>query len=403
MKLNPVFFIAKRLLLSRQKKTAVSVISWIAVLGMLVSSAAMVILLSAFNGIEGMIEGLYTEFDQEIIVRPSSGKKIPTEALSKIIAFSRQIDGVSGTSLFIQDRVMLRKKKKWSNAELWAVEPSFCQMSGINKPNHLVNGKPLDGAGKSLIGVALANKLGLHSMDFNPETVVLYIPRQDRKIRIGKSPFFQEVLSVAGAVDYNKEVNEQVLVTDLTFAQGYFNNEVSGLLIATTEARRNTIKDLLSERFPKGFIIQTNLEKNALIFKTSRSEKLIVIIILVFIFILSLFNLSASLTMTFLEKKPQFTTMYSLGMSSKDLNRVFLTLGMIIVALGVVIGLSLGAVLVGVHERFHLITIPGTLKAFPSEFDALQVFILMILLFTLGFLATRLTTSFLMNSDIKPK
>jgi lipoprotein-releasing system permease protein len=403
VKLNPVFFIAKRLLLSRQKKTAVSVISWIAVLGMLVSSAAMVILLSAFNGIEGMIEGLYTEFDQEIIVRPSSGKKIPTEALSKIIAFSRQIDGVSGTSLFIQDRVMLRKKKKWSNAELWAVEPSFCQMSGINKPNHLVNGKPLDGAGKSLIGVALANKLGLHSMDFNPETVVLYIPRQDRKIRIGKSPFFQEVLSVAGAVDYNKEVNEQVLVTDLTFAQGYFNNEVSGLLIATTEARRNTIKDLLSERFPKGYIIETNLEKNALIFKTSRSEKLIVIIILVFIFILSLFNLSASLTMTFLEKKPQFTTMYSLGMSSKDLNRVFLTLGMIIVALGVVIGLSLGAVLVGMHERFHLITIPGTLKAFPSEFDALQVFMLMILLFTLGFLATRLTTSFLMNSDRKPK
>jgi len=276
-------------------------------------------------------------------------------------------------------------------------------MSGINKPNHLVNGKPLDGAGKSLIGVALANKLGLHSMDFNPETVVLYIPRQDRKIRIGKSPFFQEVLSVAGAVDYNKEVNEQVLVTDLTFAQGYFNNEVSGLLIATTEARRNTIKDLLSERFPKGYIIETNLEKNALIFKTSRSEKLIVIIILVFIFILSLFNLSASLTMTFLEKKPQFTTMYSLGMSSKDLNRVFLTLGMIIVALGVVIGLSLGAVLVGMHERFHLITIPGTLKAFPSEFDALQVFMLMILLFTLGFLATRLTTSFLMNSDRKPK
>jgi lipoprotein-releasing system permease protein len=197
-------------------------------------------------------------------------------------------------------------------------------------------------------------------------------------------------------------VNEQVLITDLTFAQDYFNKEVSGLLIATVEARRNTIKEILSERFSSGFIIETNLEKNALIFKTSRSEKLIVILILVFIFTLSLFNLSASLTMTFLEKKPQFTTMYSLGMSSKDLNRVFLILGMIIVVLGVIIGLSLGAVLVGIHERFHLITIPGTLKAFPSEFDALQVFMLMILLFTLGFLATRLTTSFLMNSNRKP-
>ena len=76
MKLRTVFFIATRLLISRQKKTAVSVISWIAVLGMLVSAAAMVILLSAFNGIEGMIEGLYTEFDQEIIVRPRESKKI---------------------------------------------------------------------------------------------------------------------------------------------------------------------------------------------------------------------------------------------------------------------------------------------------------------------------------------
>ena len=107
--------------------------------------------------------------------------------------------------------------------------------------------------------------------------------------------------------------------------------------------------------------------------------------------------------MTFLEKKTQFTTMNSLGMSSKDLNHVFLTLGMIIVAVGVFIGLSLGAILVGVHERFHLITIPGTLKAFPSEFDALQVFMLMFLLFILGFLATRLTTSFLMNSNRNPK
>lgn len=403
MRLNTVFFIAKRLLLSRQKKTAVSMISWIAVLGMMVSSAAMVILLSAFNGIEGMIEGLYTEFDQEIIVRPSSGKKISPQALAEIMAFSKQMDGVSGTSLFIQDRVMIRKKKKWSNAELWAVEPSFYQMSGINNPNHLVNGKPIDGTGKSLMGVALANKLGLHSMDFNPETVVLYIPRQDRKIRIGKSPFFQEVLLVAGAVDYNKEVNEQALITDLTFAQDYFNNEVSGLLIASSEASRNTNKELLSQRFSQDFTIETNLEKNALIFKTSRSEKLIVIIILVFIFILSLFNLSASLTMTFLEKKTQFTTMNSLGMSSKDLNHVFLTLGMIIVAVGVFIGLSLGAILVGVHERFHLITIPGTLKAFPSEFDALQVFMLMFLLFILGFLATRLTTSFLMNTNRNPK
>ena len=212
MKLRTVFFIATRLLISRQKKTAVSVISWIAVLGMLVSAAAMVILLSAFNGIEGMIEGLYTEFDQEIIVRPRESKKINPDSLKQLVSFSEQLQGVERTSLFIQERIILRKKKKWANAELWAVEPSFNQMAKLYTREHLINGRAAENENQSLIGVGLANKLGLRSMDLTPESAVLYILRQDRKIRIGKSPFFQQNIAVVGAMDYNKEVKNAHII-----------------------------------------------------------------------------------------------------------------------------------------------------------------------------------------------
>lgn len=401
MKLRTVFFIATRLLISRQKKTAVSIISWIAVLGMLVSAAAMVILLSAFNGIEGMIEGLYTEFDQEIIVRPRESKKINPDSLKQLVSFSEQLQGVERTSLFIQERIILRKKKKWANAELWAVEPSFNQMAKLYTREHLINGKATENENQSLIGVGLANKLGLRSMDLTPESAVLYIPRQDRKIRIGKSPFFQQNIAVVGAMDYNKEVNDQILLVSLSLAKGYFNDEVSGLLIQTQINHRSAVNTILNNKFGNQFTIKTNLEKNELIFKTSKSEKLIVVVILVFVFILSLFNLSASLTMTFLEKKAQLNTMYSLGLSSVDVKRVFIVLGLIIVGFGVFMGLGLGSLLVFLHEQLHLITIPGTLNAFPSKFDVLQVLSLLFLLISLGFVATFITTSFLMKSREK--
>ncbi len=401
MKLRTVFFIATRLLISRQKKTAVSVISWIAVLGMLVSAAAMVILLSAFNGIEGMIEGLYTEFDQEIIVRPRESKKIHPDSLKQLVSFSEQLQGVERTSLFIQERIILRKKKKWANAELWAVEPSFNQMAKLYTREHLINGRVAENENQSLIGVGLKYKLGLRSMDLMPESAVLYILRQDRKIRIGKSPFFQQNIAVVGAMDYNKEVNDQILLVSLSFAKGYFNDEVSGLLIQTQINRRSAVNTILNNKFGKQFTIKTNLEKNELIFKTSNSEKLIVVVILVFVFILSLFNLSASLTMTFLEKKSQLNTMYSLGLSSVDVKRVFIVLGLIIVGFGVFMGLGLGSLLVFLHEQLHLITIPGTLNAFPSKFDVLQVLSLLFLLISLGFVATFITTSFLMKSREK--
>ncbi len=401
MKPGTVFFLAKRFLISRQKKTAVSVISWIAVLGMLVSSAAMVILLSAFNGIEGMIEGMYTAFDQEVTMTPKNGSKISADSLRKVLSLTKNIEGVNAQSMFIQERIIIRKEKKWANAELWAVEPSFFEMANVNALEHLINGNPLTGSGQALMGVGLANKLGLHSMDLSPETAVLYIPRQDRKIRIGKSPFFQQRISVSGAIEYNKELNDQVLLVPLSYATGFFSNEVSGVLMSTAETKRNSIKKTLVEKFGGQFSIKTNLEKNALIFKTSKSEKLIVVIILIFVFILSLFNLSASLTMTYLEKKAEFTTMFSLGMSSLDLSRIFLVLGAMIVSLGVFIGLSAGSLLVFLHEQLHLIKIPGTMNTFPSKYDGLQITSLLFLLIILGFTATAVTTSFLMKTNRK--
>lgn len=400
MNLKTLFYIAFRLLISRQKMTAVNVISWIAVVGMVISSAAMVILLSAFNGIEGMIEELYSSFDQEVVVRSQSGRKMDLEKAKEYQTYGAGLNGVLNSSLFVQDRVILRNKKKWSNAELWAIESSFVHMSEIRSDKHLINGslKPQNNA---FIGVGLANRLMLRSMNQQEQPVVLYFPKQNKKVRFGTAPFHQRVISLNGAIDFNKEVNDNVLLVPLDWVKPMNHQQVSGVLFSTTPQNKNEVKQALIRKFPGQVAVLTNLEKNELIFKTSRSEKLIVLIILLFVFILSLFNLAATITMTYLEKKSSSITLYSLGLSHINLRNLYFFLGAYIVLFGVFLGLLLGAVLVGIHERFGIIRLPGSADFFPSNFSWYQTAEVMLVLLFLGAMVAFITSTYLIKPSRK--
>lgn len=183
------------MLFSRKKKTAVNVISWIAVLGMIVSSSALVILLSAFNGIEKMIDKMYTSFDQELTIMPAEGKRF---SYDKAVGFKKKCeenDQVKNVSLYIKERVILRKKKKWVNAELFGIEPSFYAMAELENEKHLINGV-LDNQQGVYVGVGLANRLMLRSMEAEPEQVMLYLPKQNVKIKVGQNPFFQKSMEI---------------------------------------------------------------------------------------------------------------------------------------------------------------------------------------------------------------
>ncbi|MFM7663278.1 MAG: ABC transporter permease [Bacteroidota bacterium] len=400
MKQTTLIYLASRFLVARQKMTAVTIISWIAVLGMVISSAAIVILLSAFNGIEGMIEELYTSFDQEVVVRSKSGRKMDLETAKIYQDFGRSIEGVKNSSVFLQERVILRNKKKWTNAELWAIEPSFLTMSELTSGNHLINGV-LSSNKEAIIGVGLANRLMVQSMNQQQRPIVLYYPKQHKKVQFGTPPFYQRIISLSGAMDYNKEVNENVLLVPLQWLQDYHQNKVSGVLFSTKSDQRITIKNTLYAKFSGEIEVLTNLEKNALIFKTSRSEKLIVLIILLFVFVLSLFNLAAAITMTFLEKKEGSITLFSLGMSQYDLRSLYFTMGFLIVFFGVLFGLLIGGILVSIHERIGLIMLPGSRDFFPSNFSLTQTIEVMMILLFLGTAVAYLTATYLIKTSRK--
>lgn len=359
-------------------------------IGIAITTAALVILIAAFNGIEGMVERLYSAYDAPITIRSAEGKTFlePTISLEKI----RKVEGVARVSRAVEEIVILKNQKKWVNARMVGIDGNFLETCDIT--HHIVDGYPsleTNGQPNGIIGATLLDKLdGYIPQMGGMEEIQLYTPLREASVSKRKSPFKTAQLAISSRMNYNREVNMQELLVPLTFAReqlGY-NNDLSALYIGIQkDADPMEVKERISELVGPKFVVKTAAEKNELIFKTSQSEKRIVIIILVFVFILAAFNLIASLTMLFIEKKDNIRTMSHFGGGQNFVFRIFFYEGLLIAARGIVVGLVLGTAVCLIQVYGKVLQMPNSNgEAFPIEFtvaDGLLIVGLVSLLSTL--------------------
>lgn len=366
-------------------------------------TAALIILLSAFNGIEGMIEKLYSDFDSDITIRSEVAKTFP-ESQIDFKALS-SIDGVSNSSKAIEEIVVLNHEKKRVNAVMVGVEESFLNFSKMDK--HLIEGASFltkNDTEYGIIGASLLDKLG----GFIPERVgyeeiTVFAPKRDAKVRVGSNPFTTRRLSLAGRMNFNREVNAEKLIVPLSYARDVLNysEDITAIYVDVKEGFENqTVKETIQQKLGKDFSVKTNYEKNELIFKTSKSEKLIVLIILLFIFILAAFNLVASLTMLFVEKKENVDTMISFGADKKTVFQIFFFEGILIAGKGIVFGLVLGYAICLAQLKWAILTMPNSGgEAFPIKLSLADGLLIVVLVSLLSFLFSYLPVRFLIKKN----
>lgn len=359
----------------------VHLITRISVIGISVTTAALIILLAAFNGIESMVEKLYSEFDSDIIIRSTQGKtfdstKFPYKSM-------KRVKGITEISNAIEEIIVLRNEKKWVNASLIGVQPSFLKMANI--PYHIVDGEPKMEENKKpmgLIGAFLLDKLGGYiPQNTGYESILGYFPKREAKVTTSSNPFLIQPITLAGRINYNKEINEKTLVVPIDFAAQTlnYNNDITAIYLSIDSTENlEHVKNNIQTTIGKKYNVKTHLEKNELIYKTSKSEKLIVIAILIFIFILAAFNLVASLTMLYIEKKKNILTMQSLGANEQFIFKIFFYEGLLIAFKGVFIGIFVGLVICLSQYYGQILTIPNAVnQAFPIKLrwtDVLFVF-----------------------------
>jgi lipoprotein-releasing system permease protein len=350
---------------------------------------------------EKMIQNIYSEFDSDITITLKKGKTFNESEVNWVNL--TKIDGIKSYSRAIEEIVVLRHEKKWVNATLVGVEKNFLETIQLNKKNatgdyiHLINGEgviynSLNGNGLGLIGAGLMQKLNL--IIGNPkerESILIYAPKRNVKIRPGKTPFYTDRMILSGSINYNREVNDEKVVWPLENVRDLlrYENELTHIHVDVDQNSgfsNDDIKEKISSVLGSNFKIKTNYEKNELIYLTSKSERLVVVVILIFIFILASFNLVASLTMLYLEKKENMVTLKSIGLTDKSIFNIFLLKGLLISGLGMMLGLILGYLICFFQLQFKLILIPGPNVAFPVSFSWADFFLILTSLSGLSFL-----------------
>ena len=334
-----------------------------------------------------MVKQLYSDYDPDITIRSNLGKTFKEDQidLKKLKSFQHVVH----VNRAVEETVILKHEKKWVNARMVGVDPDFVQ--DCNLGLHIIEGHSSleeNGEPAGVIGAGLMQTIdGFISELDGGEELMIYTPLREAPVVFHKSPFKVTPIWITGTMNYNRDVNNSELLVPLEFAQLQldYDNDLTAVYIALDKtADPDEVKTQLQNHLGKKFVVKTAAEKNELIFKTSKSEKRIVIIILVFIFILAAFNLVASLTMLFIEKSENIQTLYRIGMKQKSVFRIFFLEGLLISARGIIAGLIIGGGVCILQMKFAILEMPNADgRAFPIEFsfpDGLLIFCLVSLL-----------------------
>ncbi|MNK05606.1 Lipoprotein-releasing system transmembrane protein LolE [compost metagenome] len=315
-----------------------------------------------------MVSNLYSDYDPAITMRSLEGKTFDSTTVN--IADLRKIPHVISVSKAIEETVIIKHGKKWVNARMVGVDYDF--VDACNLDEHMVDGYPYleeNGEPTAVIGAGLLDKIdGYISEVDGYEELTLYTPLRDASIARLKSPFKVSPVKVIGRMNYNKDVNMSDLLVPISYAEIQLNydTDITALYLHTDKENIPSVKRELESKFGKKFQIKTAAEKNELIFKTSESEKKIVILILLFIFVLAAFNLVASLNMLFIEKKENIETMERFGVTKQFVFKIFFFEGILIAFIGIVIGLIFGVGICLLQNQYGLLTMPNSGgEAFP--------------------------------------
>lgn len=366
-------------------------------IGVMVGTAAMVIVLSIFNGIDSLVIGLYSTFDPHLQITSTESKQfnIGEEQISSIQEDPELVnycDVLDELALFhYEDRQVVGKIR--------GVTDEYLAMTNIDSVLYSGKAKLNDGSfDYTILGIGVSSSLGAASNFVRP--VSISIPKKGKK-SILANPFNQTKLFLSGVFAIGDPELDDVyalvpleVARDLTDAENKvtsidlkYNNGVNLLM------KQKEIKKILGA----GFVVKSQKELHADYYKVSRIERFFIFIILSLILIIASFNLTGAITMLMLDKKKDIHILSSFGMERKKIAKIFFTEGFLITTIGAVIGLILGMLICYGQIYFGWLKFPGNfaVQAYPVVIKPINLVLIIITVMAIGSLLSLLPTRLL--------
>lgn len=392
-------YIAGRYIKSKKSQNAINIMSIIATAGVFVGAAALIIVLSVFNGFESLVTSLYNSFDADYVISIKNGKTfIPDNDKIKTI---KGIEGIQLVSEVLEENVLLRNGDKQYFAKIKGVSP---EVSKVSRLQHLIidgnlkltaGGLPYASLGQGVaIGLSLSSNNSLM-----PLTV--YVPNRLVTPDLSNTANAFKILNInVGSVfSVQQDVDSKYFLAPIDFTRELlsYEKEVNAIEVYLNEgASEKGVQKYLQNIFGPEYEVKNKVQQHELLYKIMRSEKWAVFFILVFILIVASFNDIGSLTMLIIDKQKDIAILKSMGTPMTTVKKIFLFQGMLISGYGGIGGIITGLIICFLQQQFGIISLAGTgsfvIDAYPVKIMFTDIFYVLLIVLCIGLLASIIAT-----------
>jgi lipoprotein-releasing system permease protein len=386
---NFPFFIAKRYFSTKKNSNFVHIISWVSLVGVAIGTAALILVLSVFNGFEDLILSMYNSFDPHLKITATHGKVFNPNN----VEFSD--DRIASKTFVLEEKGLLKYQEKEFIATVKGVSKQYRAQTTFD--SLLVAGNYIDDYENNNVavvgnGVAYYLSMGIGTMF---EQLQVFVPNRNTKTLLNPATAFKQgsVLPV-GVFSVQAEIDEQYIITPLPFIQQLASrdNLVSAVEIILTDSEKMLeVQQILKQQLGDGFVVKNRLEQQEFLYKILNTEKLAVFLILAFIMIIATFNIVGALSMLMLDKKKDISTLKSLGATQNAVQKIFFNKSMLTIIAGTVLGFFVGLSIAYLQQTFGFISMGGgsfVVNAYPVAIKFADILLVSSTVFVIGLVAS---------------
>lgn len=389
MKLS--LYIAKRYLFAKKSRNAINVISGISAAGVTVGTMVLIIVLSVFNGLEDMVNMLFSTFDPDLEVRINEGKVFTPEA-GQLKALD-EMEGIADYAPVLEENALLRYDEKQYIATVKGVTENYPHITGLDSVmwdgQFLLkekNGRPF-----AVVGLGVANNLGIGLNFITP--LIIYVPERLGRVTNPANAFVRYVIFPSGIFSIEQEYDSQYIYVPIEVMRDLlmYTGEVSSLEIKFAGgAKEEAVQAYVEELFGPAYTVKNKYQQQEIFYKVMKSEKLAIFFILTFILVIASFNIIGSLTMLIIEKEKDIVVLRNLGADNKLIKKIFIFEGWLISAIGALTGLSLGFLVCWLQQEFGFVKLQGDtliMDAYPVAMNPADFIAVLGTVLLIGYLA----------------
>ena len=394
--MNTTFFIARRYLFARKSHNVINIISVISAAGIAVGCAALVIILSIYNGFDNLLKGMFDSYTPDLVISPRENKVFaPSEATLEVLKGREEIASVCE---MLEETVFLKYGEREAIVTARGVDSTYQDVTGLGR--FIAQGAfdLRDGEiAQMVLGASIAQDLRINTTFLTPLEV--YFPSRTARVSLSDPTAALKKVRVfpSGIISMDKTFDEQYVYMPIASLRNLleWEREVSSLeirvkpeyLTATGTVSRQ-FQNEIATMFGEDYQVRNKYQQNESLYKMMTYEKLAIYLILLFVVLIISCNVFGSLSMLIIEKQEDIGILRSMGADDKMINRIFTTEGWMISLLGAAVGVVFGILVCLAQQYFHLVKMPGNFvfSYYPVQLQLTDLLLIFVSVAAIGYL-----------------